>query len=104
MHLARPVVALVDRGDLRREHETHGRAARGRKRLVDGALQVRAQPEQPGCLWHQLRAEFLPPDGMREVAGADNAYPLAPRPPGEVLEVAVSAAGAGKFGVNVQIC
>ena len=103
VHLPRPVVALVDRGDLRRQHEPHRRAARGRQRAVHRALQVRPQPEQPRRVRHQLRAEFLPPHRVREVAGADDAQSLTPGPPGEVLQVAVPAAGAGELGVNVQV-
>src|SRR6185437_7355336 len=103
VHLARPVVALVDRRDLRRQHEPDRRAARGRQRLVDGTLQVRPEPEQTGGLGDQLRAELLTPDRVREVAGTDDAYPLAPGPPGEVLQVAVPAASPGELGMYVQI-
>ena len=70
---------------------------------MDGALQVRPEPEQTGGLGDQLRAELLTPDGVREVAGTDDAYPLAPGLPGEVLQVAVPAASPGELGMYVQI-
>ena len=81
--LPRAPVALVDRGDLRRQQEPDRRPARGRQRVVHRALELRPQPEQPRRIRHQLGAELLPPRRVREVTGADDADALAPGPPGQ---------------------
>jgi len=40
---------------------------------------------------------------MGKIASSYNADAFAPRPPGEVFEVAVATAGPGEFGVYVEV-
>src|SRR5262249_23744943 len=99
----RPLASPVDRRYLRGKHEPHLAGAAARRGAPQPRFGVLAEPEQPRLCGHQGLAQFLGPPRMRKVARADDRDPLAKRPPGEMLEVAVPAAGAGEPGVDVQV-
>ena len=67
------------------------------------SLGVLAEPEQAGLGRDQGLLQLIRPAGMSEIAGADDGDPLAERPPGQMLDVAVPATGAGESGVDVQV-
>ncbi len=102
--LAGPLPPLVDRGDFRGQHEP-GRLPTGRgQRPQDVRLEVWTQPEQAGLGRHELGGDLLRPYGMGEIARTDHSDPLACRPPGQMLQVAVPAACPGVLGMDMQIC
>ncbi len=92
--LAGALAALVDGGDLHREHEAHRPAARRRQGPPDLAVEVATQAEQTRLGRLQTATKLLEPRRVRKVPGAHHGNALPPRPPGEVLEVAVPAARA----------
>ena len=103
MHLPGALVAPVDSGDLDREHEPDGACAAGRGIAADLVFQLRPDPEQAGLGRDQGFPKFRRPRRVGEVAGAEHPQALAQRPPGQVPEVAVLAACAREFRVNMQV-
>ncbi len=103
VNLAGLLPPLVDRGDLRGQHESGCRPARRRQRPQDVSLKVGTQPEQTRLGRHELGGDLLRPGRVGEVTGADHCDALARRPPGQMLQVAVPAAGSGVLGVDVQV-
>src|SRR5215469_3091405 len=99
----RPLATPVDRRYLRGKHESHLAGAAARGASPQPRFGVPAEPEQPWLGGDQVLPQFLGPPRMRKVARADDRDPLAKRPPGEMLEVAVPAAGTGEPGVDVQV-
>jgi hypothetical protein len=84
VHLAGPVVALVDRGDLHAEHEPGRTACLQRTGQPLDHLGLVGQPEEPGRVVDQIFAQMIEPGRVGEVAGAQQRDSLAPRPPGQV--------------------
>ena len=103
VHLAGAVVALVDGGDFHAELEPDRARAAGRGVAAESLLEVRADPEQAGLGRDQGFLEFRRPGRMGEVAGAEDPQALAQRPPGQVLDVAVLAAGARELRVDMEV-
>src|SRR5215469_8293902 len=99
----RPLATPVDRRYLCGKHEPHLAGAAAWRVSPQPRFGVLAEPEQPRLGGDQLLPQFLRPARMRKVARADDRDPLTKRPPGEMLEVAVPAAGAGEPGVDVQV-
>src|SRR5215469_4914563 len=99
----RPLATPVDRRYLCGKHEPHLAGAAAWRVSPQPRFGVLAEPEQPRLGGDQVLPQFLRPSRMRKVARADDRDPLAKRPPGEMLEVAVPAAGAGEPGVDVQV-
>src|SRR5258708_40331963 len=91
-----PVAGPVDRRYLRGKHEAHLAAATARRASPEPDLGVLTQPEQPRLGGNQGLRELVGPLRVREVARADDRDPLAKRPPGEIPEAAVPAAGPGE--------
>lgn len=101
--LAGVLAVLVDGGDLAGEHEPHVAAAVRGHRRGDLPVQLGTQPQQPWFGGFEDFAQVREPGGVGEVAGPDHGDALAPRPPRQVLDVAVLAARAGVLRVDVQI-
>jgi hypothetical protein len=101
--LPRALPLLVDRRDLDRENEANGAAAGGRKRCHDLPVEVLAQLEQARLRGNELLGQLVVPAGVREVPGCHHLDPLATRPLGQVLEVAVPARRAGELRVDVEV-
>src|SRR5579875_3147512 len=80
MHFPCPLATAVDGGDL------HG------------------QPEAAWLGGDEALFQLIGPARMREVTGANHADPLAQCPRREMGYVGVLAAGAGKPGMDVQVC
>src|SRR5260370_40543323 len=74
-----------------------------RRASAEADAGVLTPAEQPRLGGNQGLRELVGPLRMREVARADDRDPLAKRPPGEMLEVAVPAAGAGESRVDVKV-
>src|SRR5580658_10180464 len=98
-----PVAASVDRGYLCGKHEPHFCGATGGRGALQPLFGFLAEPEQARFGGDQRLAQLLRPARVREVTRSDNRYPLAARPPGQMLEIAVPAAGAGEPRVDVQV-
>src|SRR5580698_8611205 len=72
-------------------------------RTVPAPLEVRPDPEQAGLGRDQGVLQLRGPRRVGEVAGAQDGQALAPRPPGQVFDIAVLAAGPRESRMNVQI-
>jgi hypothetical protein len=103
VHLPGPVIASVDGGDFHREHEPDRSGAAGRGVADEPSLQVRPDPEQAGLGRNEGLPQLRRPRRVGEVAGAEHPQALAQCPPGQVLDIAVLAAGPRELGVDVQI-
>ena len=88
VHLAGPVVALVDRGDLHREHEpdrSRRRCEARRQPLAHLVLARPAQPEEARLGRRRRRlAQVVEPGGWVKSPVPSSADALAPGPPGQV--------------------
>src|SRR5580692_11465601 len=97
------VAAAVDRGYLCGKHEPHFSGATGGRGALQPLLGFLAEPEQARFGRDQRLAQLFRPARVREVTRSDDRYPLTARPPGQMLEIAVPAAGAGEPRVDVQV-
>ncbi len=103
MHLARLAVLLIDRGDLHLEHKTDVALGRTIGTLAYLLFQIAPQTIQAGFSGNQLILNFLEPAGMSEIAGGQQPDAFAPRPEGQVFQVAVAAGGPREFRMHVQV-
>ena len=106
VHLAHLAAAFVDAADFGLEHEQGApgqRLARVLRQFGVQPARVAQAVQAAGFVQHQLFGQFLPPLGVREVAGAEHVQPLHPRPRSQMAGVEPTAGGARKAGVDVQV-
>ena len=103
VHLPGAVVVAIDGGDFHGEHEPDVTRAAGGGIAEEPLLQVGTDPEQAGLGLDEGFLQLGRPRRVGEVAGAEHPQALAQCPPGQVLDIAVLAAGPRELGVDVQI-
>ena len=108
VYLAHRSVLFVNGADFRFQHEARRRGRHSRER-GDFPFHVICperlfQAVKPALLVRlQSFAQFLPPCGMREIAGGQQVYPLGPRPCRQMRHGKPPAGRPGKTGMNMQI-
>src|SRR5579875_2009641 len=97
VHFSRAVTTPVDCRDLHREHETYWLITGGGHPAAQVSFQIGPEPEQPGFRRNQGVFQFGDPGRMSKVPGADNGDALAQGSGGQMRDVAVFTARAGKL-------